>query len=206
MTILNTQSSKRGGATHLRAEPAATHDNWTPSTAPEPPMEVVKFLYIFRRFILYKPSKRVTFCQFFSIVSRHNKLYVNRLTIFSLTFSPMFQLLIFNILVNCSYVFAIIDFSELIPGYFMTFSLQKYFLTYWFSVVLLNVKHANLLVFLEKSPYLCKYRKGYKNGCSATPPARSMLRPLHHLTASRQQRALTTPTRSTLHLRKIPIL
>ena len=87
----------------------------------------------------------------------------------------MFQLLIFNILVNCSYVFAIIDFSELIPGYFMTFSLQKYFLTYWFSVVLLNVKHINLLSFLGKSPYLCKYRRGYNIGCSATQPARSLV-------------------------------
>ena len=50
VTILNTQSSKRG-ATHLRDEPAATHARWTPSTAPEPPMEAVNFLYIFRRFI-----------------------------------------------------------------------------------------------------------------------------------------------------------
>ena len=40
-----------GGATHLRAEPADTHARWTPSTAQEPPMEAVKFLYIFRRFI-----------------------------------------------------------------------------------------------------------------------------------------------------------
>ena len=92
MTILNTQSSKRG-TTHLRAEPAATHARWTPSTAPEPPMEAVNFLYIFRRFILYKQIKRVTFYQFFAIVSRLNKLFVNKLYQFRLTFSTRFQLL-----------------------------------------------------------------------------------------------------------------
>lgn len=63
----------------------------------------------------------------------------------------------------------------------MTFSLQKYFLTYWLSVVLRNVKYINLLVFLGKSPYLCKYRKGYKKGCSATPPARSLVEKRRYL-------------------------
>ena len=124
MTILNTQSSKRG-ATPIRAEQAAGDASRTPSTPQGPPMEAVNFLYIFRRFILYKPSKRVTFCQFFAIVSRLNKLFVNKLYQFRLTFSPMFQLLIFNISVNCSCVFEIMEFSELIHGYFMTFSLQK---------------------------------------------------------------------------------
>ena len=124
MTILNTQYSKRG-ATHIRSEPAAEDASRTPSTPPGPPTKAVNFLYNFHRFILYKPAKRVTFCQFFAIVSRLNKLDVKRLTIFRLTFSPRFQLLIFNISVNCSCVFEIMEFSELIFGYFMTFSLQK---------------------------------------------------------------------------------
>ena len=106
MTILNTQSSKRG-ATPIRAEPAAEDASRTPSTPPGPQTKAVNFIYNFHRFILYKQSKRVTFYQFFAIVSRLNKLAVKRLTIFRLTFSPRFQLLIFNISVNCSYVFAI---------------------------------------------------------------------------------------------------
>lgn len=28
---------------------------------------------------------------------------------------------------------------------------------------------------MRKSRYLCKYRKGYNSGCSATPPARSLV-------------------------------
>ena len=124
MTILNTQSSKRG-ATTIRAEPAAEDASRTPSTPPGPQTKVVNFLYNFHRFILYKPAKRVTFCQFFAIVSRLNKLFVNKLYTFRLTFSTRFQLLIFNISVNCSCVFEIMEFSELIHGYFMTFSLRK---------------------------------------------------------------------------------
>lgn len=46
---------------------------------------------------------------------------------------------------------------------------------------MLNVKYINLLVFLGKSPYLCKYRKGYKNGCSATPPARFLVEDRRYL-------------------------
>lgn len=106
MTILNTQSTKMG-STPLRAEPAAAHDSRTPSDALRTPTKLVNILYIFRRFILYKQEKRVTFCQFFAIVSRLNLLFVNMLQTFILTFSPRFQLLIFNISVNCSYVFAI---------------------------------------------------------------------------------------------------
>ena len=50
VTILNTQSSKRG-ATPIRAEPAAEDASQTPSTPPGPPTKAVNFLYIFRRFI-----------------------------------------------------------------------------------------------------------------------------------------------------------
>ena len=106
VTILGAQSSKRG-ATPIRAEPAAEDASRTPSTPPGPPTKAVNFLYNFHRFILYKQAKRVTFCQFFAIVSRLNKLFVNKLYQFRLTFFPRFQLLIFNISVNCSYVFAI---------------------------------------------------------------------------------------------------
>ena len=124
MTILNTQSTKRG-ATTIRAEQAADDASRTPSTPPGPQTKAVNFIYNFHRFILYKQAKRVTFCQFFAIVSRLNLLFVNMLQTFILTFSPRFQLLIFNISVNCSCVFEIMEFSELILGYFMTFSLQK---------------------------------------------------------------------------------
>ena len=57
----------------------------------------------------------------------------------------------------------------------MTFSLQKYFLTYWFSAVLSRVKYVDFVAYMRKSPYLCKYRRGYNSGCSATPPARSLV-------------------------------
>lgn len=96
VTILNTQSSKRG-ATPIRAEPAAAHDSRTPSDALRTPTKLVNILYILHRFILYKPAKRVTFCQFFAIVSRLNKLAVNKLYQFRLTFYQRFQLLNFNI-------------------------------------------------------------------------------------------------------------
>ena len=61
--MLDAQSSKRG-ATPIRAEPAAEDASRTPSTAQGPPMKAVNFLYIFHRFIYYKPTKRVTFCLF----------------------------------------------------------------------------------------------------------------------------------------------